>query len=222
MSTFIPNAQYNPEFQKDITAKTLLAPGIPVARFLGGTGTAATIDHITVNQTAEDKMKLAKQLHMQAMALFAASRNREFDFHRIRVSEGYYRLPDPTKKYDPDSILFLRNKGQAIVYEIRGDDGIVDIEKSFDLALFWSTTKIGGIRPQKTILSYDNFDPSGLIDAQVTLVMPEISGNWSVKYNGENQVETKWNGFSQSTGELIEVLYEEREESLLYDIAGKN
>ncbi len=225
MTNYVPNQKYNPEFQENVTAKTLLAPGIPMARFLGGVATASTIDHITVNQTEEDLMKLAKQLHMQAAALFAVSRSKSFDFHRIRPAEGYYRIPktDPPKIYEKTSVVYLRNKGQAIVYEVMDEAGNIDLVKSFDLALWFTTNKIAGIFPQKTILSYDNFNPNGLLHAQVTLIMPELSGGWGVKYSGgENQVETKYNGFSQSNGELIEVLEEEREESVLYDIVGKN
>ena len=69
MTQFLPNPKYNPEFQTEITAKTMLQPGIPMAKFLGGVGTQFTIDHITKNQTFEDKLRLAKQYHMHAVAM---------------------------------------------------------------------------------------------------------------------------------------------------------
>ena len=217
MSTFLYNPKFNPEFQKVINAKTMLQPGIPLAKFLAGTGTAFTIDHITKNQTFEDKMKLAKQYHMHAVALSGIAEVNDFAYHRIRIAEGYYRIPDETRKYDLDSVLYYRNKGQAVVYEILDEEGNADLEKSWDLALYFATTKISNIRPQKTILYYDKFNLSEKLHAQVCLILPEITTQWEVKYSmGENQVETKYNGFSQSTGEFIEILEEKRDDTILY------
>ena len=131
MSIFLPNPKYNPEFQSEITAKTMLQPGIPLARFLGGTGTQFTIDHITNNQSFENKMKLAKQYHMQAVALSGLAEIEDFAYSRIRIAEGYYRITDTERKYDLDSILRYRNKGQAVVYEIYNEEGLTDLEKSW-------------------------------------------------------------------------------------------
>lgn len=218
MSIFLPNPKYNPEFQSEITAKTMLQPGIPLARFLGGTGTQFTIDHITNNQSFENKMKLAKQYHMQAVALSGLAEIEDFAYSRIRIAEGYYRITDTERKYDLDSVLRYRNKGQAVVYEIYNEEGLTDLEKSWELALHFATSRISSIKPQKTILYYDKFDMSEKLHAQVCLILPEITSGWNVRYTiGEGQVETKYNGYVQSTGELIEILEEKREGSILYD-----
>tara|TARA_B100001250_G_scaffold409723_1_gene434646 strand:+ start:1370 stop:2035 length:666 start_codon:yes stop_codon:yes gene_type:complete len=217
MSQFLPNPKYNPEFQEEINAKTKLQPGISMAKFLGGVGWADTIEHITPNQLFEDKLKLAKQYHMHAVALSGIAELDDFAYHRVRVAEGYYRIIDESRKYDLDSTLYYRNKGQAVVYEILNEVGNPDPEKTWDLALHFATSQISSIRPQKTILCYDTFHPNERLHAQVCLILPEITSGWNVKYAiGENQVETKYNGFVQSTGELVEILEEKREETLLY------
>ena len=64
---------------------------------------------------------------------------------------------------------------------------------------------------------YDKFNMNEKLHAQVCLILPEIVEDWDVKYTtGENQVETKYNGFVQSSGELIEILEEKREGTILY------
>lgn len=217
MAQFLPNPKYNPEFQTEITAKTMLQPGIPMAKFLGGVGTQFTIDHITKNQSFEDKLRLAKQYHMHAVAMSGIAELHDFSYHRIRISEGYYRITDTTRKYDTDSVLRFRNTGQAVVYEILDESGKPDLEKTWDLALHFATTKISTIRPQKTILYYDKINVNEKLHAQVCLILPEITDSWNVRYTiGENQVETKYNGYVQSTGELIEILEQEREDTILY------
>lgn len=214
--SFIPDQQYNPEWQANVSASTQLAQGISLSKFIYGTNTPQTVDHITENITDENRYKLAKQYMMHATA-FLSCRVNPFHRHRVKVAEGYYRIPDKTKVYDVDSILYLRNKGRAVVYEIYGEDGEVDNLKSFDLALHFSTQKFGGLPPEKTILSYDHFNPNNELHSQVTLIMPEIEDGWNVRYSiNENLVETKYNGYTLATGELIEVLPEEFTETVLY------
>lgn len=214
---FVPDQKYNPEWQPEITPATLIGPSIPLNRFLSGIGQAGNINHINNGLTTENRTKLAKAYHMHAAAWMSAINDSRFYRNRIRIAEGYYKLPDPTKAYDIDSVLYLRNKGQAVVYECLGEDGEVDIEKTWDLALHFCTHRYGGLPPQKTILNYDNYNPNGRLHAQVTLIMPEIETGWLVRYAvEENIVETKYNGHSQATGELIEVLQEERTDTILY------
>ena len=130
----------------------------------------------------------------------------------------FYRIPDETRKYDLDSVLRFRNKGQAVVYEVFDEEGKTDLAKSWEMALYFSTSLVSSIRPQKTILYYDKFDMSEKLHAQVCLILPEITSGWDVSYAiGENQVETKYNGYVQGTGELIEILEEEREGAIIYD-----
>ena len=215
---FVVDQQYNPEWQSSITSGTRLAAGISMAKFIYGSSNPNNIDHITENISDENRYKLAKQYIMQATALLSC-RIKPFSRYRVKVAEGYYRITDKNRVYDVDSILYLRNKGRAVVYEIYGEDGNVDNIKAFDLALHFSTHRYGGIMPAKTILCYDNFNPNGKLHSQVTLIMPEVQDGWNVRYSfTPNQVETKYNGNSLSTGEFIEVLEVPRDETVLYGV----
>ena len=54
------------------------------------------------------------------------------------------------------------------------------------------------------ILTYDTFNIDGSLTAQIILVMPEVNSDYKVSYN--NEIETRFNNFVQSTNELVEVV----------------
>jgi len=56
---FTPDPLYNPIYQKDITPRTKLAPGITMSRFLGGNGEKVSMNHL-VNYT--DRLALANNI----------------------------------------------------------------------------------------------------------------------------------------------------------------
>ena len=88
---FYVDPKFNPVFQGDITSRTRLAPGIPMAKFLGGAGDPVTLTHILENS---DRLRLAKQyvLHAKAMkTINSASGTKEFSDYRLQVVEGLYR-----------------------------------------------------------------------------------------------------------------------------------
>ena len=50
------------------------------------------------------------------------------------------------------------------------------------------------------ILDYDKFDPSGTLNAQIVLIMPEIPATYQATYNRE--VETRYNNKVQDSSLL--------------------
>jgi hypothetical protein len=54
------------------------------------------------------------------------------------------------------------------------------------------------------ILDYDNYNPDDSLNAQIIIIMPEITPPWEVIYT--NKIETRYNNFSQVTNELMEAL----------------
>ena len=85
------DAKYNPVFQDTITSKTKLAPGISMAKFLGGDNDPVTLTHITDD---DQKVLLAKQyvLHAHAMKLInSCTGAKRFNDYRLQVVEGLYR-----------------------------------------------------------------------------------------------------------------------------------
>lgn len=202
---YLPDAQYNPEFQEYITARVKLAPGITIAKFLGGYGDQVTLAHI---ETEEEKLNIAKHLYMQAQAMRTIDTHRgEFADFRLIVAEGLYRQ-GPNEVLDVNSVNYKMTKGQAIVYELVDENGNINLEKTFDLAVFWKDN----LKFEKLILDYDTYSPDGSLNAQVILVMPEISATWDVNF--VNKIETRFNNFVQSTNELIEIKEKPSEETV--------
>jgi len=195
MSIFTPNPLYNPELQEELNGRTKLAQGITVSKFTGGYGDQFTLDHITDRNI---KLPIIKQLAMHASAMrVVADDEGQFADLRLVVAEGWYRA-GPNEELDPLSINYLMTKGQAVVYELIDENGEINLEKTFDLAVYWKDN----IKFDKLILDYDIYEPDGSLNAQIILVMPEISPPWNVTYNME--VETRFNNYVQGS-ELIEV-----------------
>lgn len=195
---YTPDAFYNPENQSVINARTKLAPGISMARFLGGYGDKQTMNHIT---NAAARLRLAKQYYLQAQVILQVAEDTSGDFadYRLTVAEGLYR-PAPGETLDIDSINYFMANGQAVVYELIDDNGNNAVEKTYDLAVFLKDN----IEFEKMILDYDSYDPNGELNAQIVMIMPKIRHPWAVTY--ENKIETQFNNYVQSTNELVEIL----------------
>tara|TARA_B100000282_G_scaffold8193_1_gene5781 strand:- start:3229 stop:5229 length:2001 start_codon:yes stop_codon:yes gene_type:complete len=197
---FFVDPKYNPVFQDIITSRTKLAPGIPMAKFLGGVGDPVTLTHILEDS---EKLRLAKQyvLHAHAMKLINSSTGaKRFNEFRLQVVEGLYRAEAGEDLDVSDGVNYLMSRGLAVVYELIGEDGEIDVEKTYELATYWKNN----LQFDKLILDYDTYNPDNSINAQIILIMPEILPPWSVKY--KNDVETRYNNNVQTTNELIEVL----------------
>jgi len=201
---YLPDPAYNPEFQKSISSRTKLAPGISLAKFLGGYGDQVTLSHIA---TEEEKLDIAKHLYIHAQAMRTIDTHKgEFADFRLIVAEGLYRA-GPDEDLDVNSINFKMTKGLAVVYELLDENGNMNLEKTFDLAVYWKDN----LQFEKMILDYDTYNPDGSINVQVILIMPEILANWEIEFL--NKVETRFNNFVQSTNELIEIKDKSDEET---------
>jgi hypothetical protein len=204
MPTFTPDPLYNPEFQDKITARTKLAPGITMAKFLAGYGDNSNLNHIGSDI---EKLKLAKQYYLHGQVMLSVSRNdSEFEDFRLVVAEGLYR-PGPNETLLPGSVNDSLKNGYAVVYELLDSKGLNATAKTFDLAVYWKDV----LQFEKLILDYDTYDPNGHLNAQIILIMPKVLDSWSVTY--ENTLETRFNNYVQSTNELVEILMPEKETS---------
>ena len=126
----------------------------------------------------------------------------------MQVVEGLYRA-EPGETLDvSDGINYLMSRGRAVVYELIDENGQVDNEKTFDLAIYLKNL----LQFDKLILDYDIYNPDGSLNVQLILVMPEIIPPWTVTY--QNEVETRFNNYVQSTNELMEILDPNEEISL--------
>ena len=194
-----PSQQYNPELnlvtQGVIDAKTPLAKGVKLGTFLGGHGDPTTINHIT-DET--ERVRIAKNLYLHAN--FMSSVQQHLDRknrNSIIVAEGF---SNPKTDVVVDSINDLMTKGRAVVYELRDRNGLIPLKATFDLAVHIKDY----MDFEKMILDYDTYDPSGVLNAQIIMVMPEVTPLWEVVF--DNKIETRYNNVVQTNGELVELL----------------
>ena len=176
-------------------AKTALAPGIKLARFLGGHGDPQTLNSIT-DET--QRVRIAKNLYLHANFMdtvqdYLDGQNR----YSLQVVEGFYV---PEESLETDSLNFKMSRGQCVVYELRDRNGLIPIQKTYDLAVHIKDF----FNFEKMILDYDSYDPSGELNVQIIMVMPEVTPQWTVAY--DNKIETRYNNYVQTNGELIELL----------------
>ena len=199
--TLTPEQLYNPELQLardgEITARTALGRGIKLAKFLGGYGESLTLNHITDDI---DRVRIAKNLYLQAKFMnevqaYLDVRNK----YRLIVAEGFYK-PEETENLEPGSINYLMSRGQAVVYELRDNNGQLPLQRTYDLAEWIMDYMDFG----KLILSYDTYASGGELHSQIIITMPEVTPQWTVVY--DNKVETQFNNYTQTNGELVEIL----------------
>ena len=200
-TTLIPNQLYNPEFQMKrdgvITGKTKLGRGITVAKFCGGYADPATLEHITDDI---DRLQIARNLYANAEFIRQAQ---EFldkgNKHRLIVAEGLYKK-EAGETLDVDSLNFLASRGQVVVYELRDLTGNIDVPKTFELAVYCKDYT----NFDKMILDYDSYNPDGSLNAQLIIQMPPCNPDWKMRYR--NDIETRYNNYTQTNGELVEII----------------
>lgn len=192
----LPDPVFNPNFKSRIRSDTLLAPGIAIAKFLGGHGDRITLNHI---RSHEEKIQIARNLYYHAQIIRRVATNKEeFEDYRMVVAEGVYKK-GPNEILTKDSFNSLATVGRCVVYELYNEDGFLDVGKTFDLAVYLKDF----VQFDRLVLDYDNYNPDGSINAQIIITVPNIPETFSVQF--QNSVETFYNGELQSDKELIEV-----------------
>ena len=183
-----------------INSSTMLAKGVPLGTFLGGTADKVTLNHIA---TIEERQAIARNLLPQAQILKLVQEDKgQFKDYRLIVVSGLYKL-GPTEKVTAGSDKDLATRGRRVLYELYGPNGKSAPDKLYELADYISDI----VYFDKMTLSYDNFNPSGAMSAILSIVMPELSATYTVVGgNFKNQLETRYNGKVQSANDLIEVL----------------
>ena len=192
----------------NVNTNTIINHDFSIGKFIG------INDHGKFNTLSNDvKQQIAKNYFIMSELMKTVSNSNhtptDFESYSLEVVEGYYApetygVGAPGKlqeeKLTADSILDLRNKGRAIVFELRNQKGQIDLEKTFDLALAW--VEVGYF--DNLILDYDSYDPSGELNAQIIIAIPEITNFTNIKF--ERQVQTLYNNNVQSNDALVEVL----------------
>lgn len=185
---------FNPNKQSSISASTKLGPGVTIAKFLGAYGDRTAFNHVGSN---DDRKQIARQLYLQAEMMRVIQGNIElFNDVRLIVSEGIYR-EGPTETLAGDTSK--KNKGELVYYQVIDKNGIIDFEKSFDIAEYWKDyTNFDELR-----LDYDTYNPDGSLTVSIGVLMPTVDEGFNVNF--KNDVKTFFNNSLQSADELVEI-----------------
>ena len=95
--------------------------------------------------------------------------------------------------------LDLRNKGRALVFELRDQKGEIDERATFALAVAWS--EVGYF--DKLTLDYDTYNPAGDLNVQIILEIPNINSFTDIRF--KRNVQTLFNNTVQANDALVEV-----------------
>ena len=195
MTILVVDPVYNPNLVATITSATKLGPGITIAKFLGAYGNRTSFNHVG---TKKERQAIARQLYLQAEMMRMINGNIDlFNKVRLVVSEGIYRA-GPNETLSGDTLA--KSKGELVYYQVIGNDGIVDLETTFDIAEYWKDyADYGEIR-----LDYDSYNPDNTLTAQIGVQMPTVGEDFNVNFT--RMIKTFFNGQLQSDGEFIEIL----------------
>lgn len=186
---------YNPENQQAITSATKLGPGITIAKFLGAYGDRTSFNHVEFDFT---RRQIARNLYLHAEAMRTINGNTNiFNDVRLVVSEGLYRRNPVGDALD--TIMEEKAFGQLVYYQVIGRNGKIDFEKTFEVAEYWKDY----INFDTLYLDYDSYNPDGSLTAQIGLKFPKVPATFDMTFN--NNIETWYNNFLQSKGELVEI-----------------
>ena len=195
----LPDQKFNPNFQDIIDSSTKLAPGVSLAKFLGTKGNPCSLTTVPKYQNDQTERKqLARNLYLHAELFRSVNGNTDmFKDVRLIVTEGVYR-GGPIETVAGDNLT--KQEGRLVVYKVVGEDGKIDYERTFDLAVFWKDY----MNYDKLSLEYDMWNPNGVLNAQIAVETPKVPESFDVSFGGK--VQTNFNGSLLSADELTEVL----------------
>lgn len=209
--TLIPDPNFNVNNQTEITINTKLAPGITMAKFLGGKSPSNF-----KNLAPALRKQIARNYYLHSQIIkYVMTRPgpqaTDFEDHRLEVVEGFYQparygVPSgnslSAEVLTPGSALDKRNKGILVVYELIDENGDLDADATFELASYLRD-KCSHMFDKLT-LDYDEYDPDGKLNVQIMIEVPNVPPDYSI--NSQGKVETVYNGKVQGKNSLIEVL----------------
>ncbi len=203
----IPELKFKNNILGTVNTNTLINHDTSIGKFIG------TDDHGEFNALGiADKTQLAKNYFVISEMMKVVSNSNhtptEFEPYTLEVVEGYYApetygVGPPGKlqeeKLTPNGILDLRNKGRALVFELRDQKGEIDERATFALAVAWS--EVGYF--DKLTLDYDTYNPAGDLNVQIILEIPNINSFTDIRF--KRNVQTLFNNTVQANDALVEV-----------------
>lgn len=202
----VPDQKFNPNFEEKITGSTKLAPGVSLSKFFGGSGNPCSISTVEKYRLDQDALKqLSRNLYLHAELFRSINGNVDhFKDVRLIIVEGVYRGGPQEGFGDNEKLISGDNTkkqdGKLVVYKVIDEFGIVDLERTFDVAEYWKDYA----NYDMLSLEYDKWDPTGAINGQIAVTMPEVPESFDVSFG--MAVQSMYNGHLLSANELIEVL----------------
>jgi len=195
----LPDQKFNPNFQDIILSSTKLAPGVALSKFLGTKGNPCSLTTVSKYQNNQTERKqLARNLYLHAELFRSVNGNTDmFKDVRLIVTEGVYR-GGPIETVAGDNLT--KQEGRLVVYKVIDEDGKIDYERTFDLAVYWKDY----MNYDKLSLEYDMWNPNGVLNAQIAVETPKVPESFDISFGGK--VQTNFNGSLLSADELTEVL----------------
>jgi hypothetical protein len=202
-----PEARFKSNMSGTINQNTLINHDTSIGKFVGFD------DHGEFNKLPNaDKQQIAKNYFVISELMKLVSNSNlhptELENNSLIVVEGYYATEKygigslekrQTEVLTPNSTLDMRSKGRAVVFELRDQKGKVDHEATFELAKIWSDAGTF----DKLILDYDTYDPSGELNTQIIIEVPDIKSYNGIKF--ARNVQTVFNNNVQSNDALVEI-----------------
>ena len=182
-----------------IQRNTKLIEGVPFSNFLGSTGVAGRFNRIPTANRAKYARNL--QLHAEIVKRLRDNVDAGYENHRLVIAEGLYVPTAAERATDgfTGSVNDFRSQGRAVVYELHDQNGNIDDEKTYDLAVKFKNV----LAYQKLILDYDDYE--GSLNTQIIIIMPEFDENYSITDgNFAGDVETRFNNEITSSSDLLE------------------
>ena len=170
--------RFNPASADQILTTTKLTRSITLSQFVYGKGDPGKLDP---NMRLEEKKQLVRNLIPHANMVQRIRDNQDmFKGYNIEIIEGVY-VKEPEETITQDGILDLRTQGRAVVYEVIGPNGLIDKDKTFDLAVWLSAN----IRYDEILLDYDELDPRGQGEdhnVQIIVIMPVVKEDFTADF----------------------------------------
>lgn len=186
--------KYNPNLFTELNPDTLLGPGVAIGKFLIGArhGTSKWKD-----LAYEDKLERARNLVPQVEMINSINgRFNQFPNHRLAVTEGVYFGGEGETV---GGLNTFKETGRAVAYSLYNRLGSLDLETTYDLALYWRDY----FNYEQLILSYDTINADDTLNVNVIVVMPTIPEDYNATFS--NQVSTYFNNTEVFANELVEI-----------------
>ena len=190
----VVDSKYNPDLQSDLSATTLLGPGVSIGNFLPNT--AYGVQKYS-DLSHSSQLSIVRNLVPQVEMINSVNgRLNKFPNNRLAIVEGIYFQGEAEVASGYNS---LKEDGRSVVYALYDINGNIDFENTYNLAVYWKEY----FEYDEITLSYDTINPDGSLNANIIVTMPSISSSYDVTF--DKDINTYFNNSLAFANELVEI-----------------